>query len=63
MNDTVNNAERNKELIANSAELASLKADLRCLYRKLQERGSFCRTKIVKQEVFELLKLYRALPL
>ena len=44
------------------ADLTSLKADLRNLYRRLQRRGPFCRTKTVRQEVFELLKLYHAWP-
>ena len=47
---------------ADHADLVSLKADLRNLYRRLQERGPLCRTKTVEDEVFKLLKLYHALP-
>ena len=48
--------------VADHADLVSLKADLRNLYRRLRERGPLCRTKTVKNEVFRLLKLYHALP-
>lgn len=55
-------AQELKELLADRADLASLKADLRNLYRRLRERGRFSRTETVKREVFRLLELYRALP-
>ena len=48
--------------VADHADLVSLKADLRNLYRRFRERGSFCRTKTVEDEVLKLLKLYHALP-
>ncbi|OHB21859.1 MAG: hypothetical protein A2939_01155 [Parcubacteria group bacterium RIFCSPLOWO2_01_FULL_48_18] len=50
------------DLVADHADLVSLKADLRNLYRRFRERGSFCRTKTVEDEVLKLLKLYHALP-
>ena len=53
---------KTQELEADRADLVSLKADLRTLYRKLREMGPVCRTKTVRNEVFNLIKLYRALP-
>ena len=51
-----------REPEADHADLLSLKADLRNLYRRLRARGPLCRTKTVEDEVFKLLELYHALP-
>ena len=54
--------QESERLVADHADLVSLKADLRNLYRRFRERGPLCRTKTVEDEVFKLLKLYHALP-
>jgi hypothetical protein len=62
--ETLGNIEprESERLVADHADLVSLKADLRNLYRRFRKRGLLCRTKTVEDEVLKLLKLYHALP-
>lgn len=54
--------QESKDLSACMAELQSLKADVRNLYRELGGIGMLCRTGMVREKIFRLLERHHALP-